>query len=58
MNEDEMASQIELKLVVAKAANIGGMEMGVLADGTPYLTGHGLAAGVRCSTKRDSDIGR
>lgn len=35
--------QYELKLCVAKEVEIDGIGMGVLNDGTPYLTGRGLA---------------
>jgi hypothetical protein len=36
-------TQLELGLTVAKEVEIDGIGMGVLSDGTPYLTGRGLA---------------
>ena len=35
--------QFELDLTIAKEVEINGVGMGVLSDGTPYLTGRGLA---------------
>ncbi len=35
--------QIEMDLVVRQEREVNGIEMGVLSDGTPYLTGRGLA---------------
>lgn len=35
--------QIEMDLVVRQEKVVDGIEMGVLSDGTPYLTGRGLA---------------
>lgn len=45
-------AQLTLKLEVAVAREIDGIEMGVLKDGTPYLNGRGLArlCGVAAST--------
>jgi len=36
--------QLPLPYVIEKEAEINGIEMGVLKDGTAYLTGRGLAA--------------
>lgn len=38
-----MNKQVEMALVPVKTADINGLEMGILPDGTPYLTGRGLA---------------
>lgn len=35
--------QVSLDLQIEKQAEVDGVEMGVLSDGTPYLTGRGLA---------------
>lgn len=36
-------AQLDLKLGIAVAKEIGGIEMGVLEDGTPFLNSAGLA---------------
>jgi hypothetical protein len=36
-------TQLDLDLTIAKEVEIDGIGMGVLSDGTPYLTGRGLA---------------
>ena len=43
MNKVTMLVQHELDLKVEKEIEIDGIGMGVLSDGTPYLTGRGLA---------------
>ena len=45
-------SQIELPLQIAASKEVDGIEMGVLSDGTPYLSARGLArmAGIAPST--------
>ncbi|MBD2057883.1 hypothetical protein H6F88_17970 [Oculatella sp. FACHB-28] len=39
----EKFTQLELTLHVVKSTEVDGLEMGVLNDGTPFLTGRGLA---------------
>ena len=43
MSETERYKQIELNLEVVTSKDIDGVEMGVLNDGTPFLTERGLA---------------
>src|SRR5262245_23502963 len=44
--------QLELRIPIAVQKEVDGVEMGVLADGTPFLSGRGLAklCGVANST--------
>jgi hypothetical protein len=42
-DSQELSIQIELDLRVVASKDVGGLEMGVLNDGTPFLTGQGLA---------------
>jgi hypothetical protein len=49
--------QGELDLKVYKEVEINGVGMGVLSDGTPYLTGRGLASLCDVHSSRISEIG-
>lgn len=48
----ETLGQLEIKFNVVKSTEVDGIEMGVLDDETPFLTGRGLArfCGIAAST--------
>jgi hypothetical protein len=43
MNPIQKYKQVELEIKVVTSKEVDGVEMGVLSDGTPFLTGRGLA---------------
>lgn len=43
MNQSQSHQQMVLDLAIIISKNVNGIEMGVLNDGTPFLTGRGLA---------------
>lgn len=49
-------SQLELEIKIARQKEINGVGMGVLSDGTPYLTGRGLARLCGVDSSRISEL--